>query len=104
LRIGIPVIERHVLQLSGMAWEGLHALGFELMTPRDPAERAGNICFMTPHISEIMAWLNDRKIRVWGAYAGVGRVRASTHLYNSTEDVERLLKALEELPAVLKEK
>jgi selenocysteine lyase/cysteine desulfurase len=54
---------------------------------------------MTPHISDIMAWLSERKIRVWGAYAGVGRVRASTHLYNSTEDVERLLKALEELPA-----
>jgi selenocysteine lyase/cysteine desulfurase len=99
LRIGVPAIERHVLHLSGMAWEGLHALGFELMTPRDSAQRAGNICFMTPHISDIMAWLSERKIRVWGAYAGVGRVRASTHLYNSTEDVERLLKALEELPA-----
>jgi selenocysteine lyase/cysteine desulfurase len=104
LRVGIPAIERHVLHLSGMAWEGLHALGFELMTPRDPAQRAGNICFMTPHISEIMAWLSERNIRVWGAYAGVGRVRASTHLYNSTEDVERLLKALEELPVSLKAK
>ena len=104
LGIGIPAIERHVLQLSGMAWEGLHALGFELMTPRDPAQRAGNICFMTPHIGEIMAWLSENKIRVWGAYAGVGRVRASTHIYNSTEDVERLLKALEELPVSLKVK
>jgi selenocysteine lyase/cysteine desulfurase len=102
LRVGIPAIERHVLQLSEMAWEGLHALGFELMTPRDPAQRAGNICFMTSQISEIMAWLSERKIRVWGAYAGVGRVRASTHLYNSTEDVERLLKALEALPTSLK--
>jgi selenocysteine lyase/cysteine desulfurase len=71
LRIGIPAIENHVLQLSGQAWEG--------------------------------AWLGERKILVWGAYAGVGRVRVSTHLYNSAQDVERLLNALADLPASLKE-
>jgi selenocysteine lyase/cysteine desulfurase len=102
LRIGIPSIESHVLSLSGLARDGLHELGFELMTPRNPDQRAGNICFMPPHISEIMAWLSDRRILVWGAYAGVGRVRVSTHLYNSSEDVERLLNALEGLPASLK--
>jgi len=102
LRIGIPAIESHVLHLSGLAREGLDAMGFELMTPRDANQRAGNICFMTPHISEIMTWLNKRKILVWGAYAGVGRVRVSTHLYNSVKDVERLLNALEDLPSSLK--
>lgn len=103
LRIGIPSIESHVLNLSGLVWEGLNKLGFELMTPRDADQRAGNICFMTPHISEIMTWLNKRKILVWGSYAGVGRVRVSTHLYNSASDVGRFLNALEDLPSSLKE-
>ena len=102
LRIGIPDIESHVLYLSGLVWEGLHGLDFELMTPRNADRRAGNICFMTPHISEIIAWLNERKILVWGAYAGVGRVRVSTHLYNSARDVGRLLNTLEDLPPFLK--
>ena len=102
LRIGIAAIESHVLSLSGLAREGLHELGFEVMTPPNPDQRAGNICFMTPHIKEIMAWLSDRRILVWGAYAGVERVRVSTHLYNSAEDVERLLNALKDLPASLK--
>ena len=102
LRIGIPAIESHVLYLSGLVWEGLHGLDFELMTPRDADQRAGNICFMTAHISEIIAWLNERKILVWGAYAGVGRVRVSTHLYNSARDVGRLLNTLEDLPPSLK--
>jgi cysteine desulfurase/selenocysteine lyase len=102
LRIGIPTIESRVLYLSGLVREGLHGLGFELMTPRNADQRAGNICFMTPHISEIMAWLNERKILVWGAYAGVGRVRVSTHLYNSARDVGRLLNTLEDLPPSLK--
>ena len=102
LRIGIPSIESHVLNLSELVWEGLNKLGFELMTPRDADQRAGNICFMTPNISEIMTWLNKRKILVWGAYAGVGRVRVSTHLYNSARDVGRFLNALEDLPSSLK--
>ena len=102
LRIGIAAIESHVLSLSGLAREGLHELGFEVMTPPNPDQRAGNICFMTPHIKEIMAWLSDRRILVWGAYAGVERVRVSTHLYNSAEDVQRLLNALKDLPASLK--
>lgn len=102
LRIGVPTIESHVLHLSGRVWEGLHELGFELMTPRKADQRAGNICFMTPHISETISWLSERKILVWGAYAGVGRVRVSTHLYNSDEDVNRLLNALHDLPSHLK--
>jgi selenocysteine lyase/cysteine desulfurase len=103
LRIGISAIESHVLELSGQVWEGLHELGFEMMTPREPDRRAGNICFMTPHIDAIVAWLAERKILVWGAYAGVGRVRVSTHLYNSAQDVERLLNALADLPDSLKQ-
>ncbi len=102
LKIGVPLIEKHVLGLSGLAWEGLNELGFELMTPRDPEQRAGNICFMTPHIDEVTAWLARQGILVWGGYAGVGRVRISTHLYNADEDVERLLAALRRLPPSLK--
>ena len=102
LRIGTSAIEEYVLQLSGRVWEGLKELGMELMTPQEPAERAGNICFMTPHIDAVVESLAENGIQVWGGYAGVGRVRVSTHLYNTAEDVDRLLTALEKLPPSLK--
>ncbi len=38
-----------------------------------------------------------------GGYAGVGRVRVSTHLYNTEEDVELLPATLRDLPESLKE-
>jgi len=98
LNIGIPAIEQHVLELSGRVWEGLQRFGMELMTPRNPAERAGNICFMTPHIDKMTQWLAERGFIVWGGYAGVGRVRVSTHLYNSSDEVARFLEALEDCP------
>ncbi len=102
LRIGVPVIENHVLELSGRLWKGLKQLGMELMTPESPEERAGNICFMAPNIKEITEWLGKQGILVWGSYAGVGRVRVSTHLYNSSHDVDRLLTAIGDLPGSLK--
>ena len=102
LRIGAPVIENHVLELSGRLREGLDRLDLELMTPEHPSERAGNICFMTSHIGEITEWLDRQKILVWGGYGGVGRVRISTHLFNSSHDVDRLLTALGNLPGNLR--
>jgi len=102
LKIGVSSIEKHVLHLSGKLWEGLNELGYEIMTPRSPEERAGNVCFMTDHIHEVTEWLADRGIRIWGGYAGVGRVRVSTHLYNTEKDVDKLLAALKELPDSIK--
>jgi selenocysteine lyase/cysteine desulfurase len=102
LEIGVSSIEKHVLHLSGKLWEGLNELGYEIMTPENPEERAGNVCFMTDHIQEVTEALADRGIRIWGGYAGVGRVRVSTHLYNTEEDVDKLLAALKELPDSIK--
>jgi len=94
LKLGASAIESHVLELSGRLWEGLKRLGMELMTPEKPEERAGNICFMASNIHEITERLQNQGILVWGSYAGVGRVRVSTHLFNSSHDVDRLLTAL----------
>ncbi|RJQ51303.1 MAG: aminotransferase class V-fold PLP-dependent enzyme [Desulfobacteraceae bacterium] len=98
LKIGLPVIEERVLALSGLARQGLKRLGLELMTPENPLERAGNVCFMTSRIGEITDALAERGVVVWGGYAGVGRIRISTHLYNTEEDVDRLISAVQEIP------
>jgi selenocysteine lyase/cysteine desulfurase len=102
LKLGATTIENHVLELSGRLWQGLRRLGMDLMTPESPDERAGNTCFMAPNIQEITEWLESRGILIWGSYAGVGRARVSTHLYNSSHDVDRLLTALEKMPGSLK--
>jgi len=99
LQLGVTAIEQHALHLSGRVWEGLRQGGWEVMTPRDPAQRAGNVCFMAPNIEAITGGLAERGVLVWGSYGGVGRVRVSTHLYNDEEDVARFLAALGEIAA-----
>lgn len=95
LRIGIERIERHALELSGVIYAAVKALGFELMTPHEDAQRAGNVCFMTDNLEPIKQELERQQVLIWGAYAGFGRLRISTHLYNDSEDVERCIAALQ---------
>ena len=93
--IGIDAIEQHALTLSGMVYEAVESLGFELMTPFVDSHRAGNVCFMAENIETIRQQLERQQILIWGAYAGFGRLRISTHLYNDSNDVERCIAALQ---------
>jgi selenocysteine lyase/cysteine desulfurase len=71
---------------------GLRDRGFSVYGPTDPAERSGIVSFRVPGDPEACRKaLGARSISV-----GVreGFVRAAPHVYNSEEDVERLLEAL----------
>jgi len=94
LKTGINSIEQHALTLSGMIFESMESLGFELMTPFEDSQRAGNVCFMAENIEGIRRALERQHVLIWGAYAGFGRLRISTHLYNDSIDVERCIATL----------
>lgn len=92
---GIEAIAAHVRALSGRMVEGMTALGLEVMTPADPARRAGNAAFAHGRADEIMRRAAAEDILVW---ADNGRLRASAHLFTPAGDVERFL---DRLPAFL---
>ena len=94
LEIGIDNIEGHALALSGQLRAAVEELGFELMTPAPDEQRAGNVSFLANDIESIRAQLEQRQVLIWGAYAGFGRLRISTHLYNDSDDIERCVAAL----------
>lgn len=95
LDIGIDAIEKHALALSGMIYESVASPGFEMMTPEAEQQRAGNVCFIAENLDAIIRGLEQQKVLIWGAYAGFGRLRISTHLYNDSTDVERCISALQ---------
>jgi len=97
LEIGPEAIERHILALGGYLADELHRNGYALMTPREPARRAGNIAFVCANGEQVAQALREENIYVWG---GDGRVRASVHLFNGADDIDRFLNALGRVAAV----
>ena len=94
LDIGIRHIEAHNRDLSEQIGAGLEALGCIVISPSERDRRSGNTCFAAKDAHGLCEAMADRGVLVWGEH---GRVRVSGHLYNTSEDVERLLAVLAEL-------
>ena len=95
--IGIPGIAKHALALGDVLIRGMDALDLEVMSPRDPKDRGASVSFAHERAVEIGGELATCGIHVW---AGDGRVRASTHLFNDETDVATFLAALAEVLSV----
>jgi cysteine desulfurase / selenocysteine lyase len=89
--LGMQRIADHALALGDLMIEGLEDLGVEVMSPADRRRRGASISFAHPRAAEIGHALAAANVHVW---AGDGRVRASTHLFNGQDDVERYLDVL----------
>ena len=96
LDIGIKNIESHVLKLSGKIHSAVSSLDVDMMTPGLDNERAGNVCFIAHNQDKLIRELEKRKVLIWGAYAGFGRLRVSTHAYNDENDVEQFIEVLKD--------
>jgi len=83
----------HALTLGDALIEGLRSRGRHVITPSDPSERAGNICFLADDADTLTTRLAERNVLVWGSE---GRVRVSVHLYDDADDVTRFFTALDE--------
>jgi len=94
LDVGIDRAAEHALALGDHLVEGLTRLGLAVMSPRERARRGGSVAFAHERAAEIGPALAERHIHVW---AGDGRVRASTHVFNDGADVERYLAAVGEI-------
>lgn len=101
--VGVPRIAEHVRDLGTRLIGGLESRGLEVLTPREPARRAGIIVFKVPGDAAAQtaaaAALRNQGIVVSVRFSeGVGGIRASLHGPNDETDVDRLLTALDQRP------
>ena len=89
--LGAHAIRDHICTLSTYLYEELCALGLDVLTPSDEAERAGIVSWADEAASHTAERLQARGVLVTGNY---GRVRASVHIYNSKTEVDALVDAL----------
>jgi cysteine desulfurase/selenocysteine lyase len=102
-QLGLGTIFPHILGLSDRLRDGLHSLGARIISPGGPAENRSGINIFTMYDSPqedraLLTRLLSRGIFMAQRYtSGVGGLRVATHFFNNEEDVDLLLKALEEL-------
>jgi selenocysteine lyase/cysteine desulfurase len=94
MQLGIERIDSELRPLVQRAREGIAALGFQLLTPADPASASGIVSFAHDAPEDLGHALSDKGVIVW---AGDGRLRASIHIYNDENDIDSLLASLGEL-------
>jgi selenocysteine lyase/cysteine desulfurase len=93
--VPLAALERRILDLSGYLIDGLRSRGIAVHTPVDAARRAGVVSFTFEQPDSLRLHLRARGVDVWG-YEEQRIVRADPHVYNTFEDVDRLLAGIDE--------
>lgn len=97
---GMQAVEARVLGLTDYVIAGLEQLGYLVVSPRGIGERSSIVCFKPrPEqaqmpVQQLVAMLADQDVYI-AARGDVARV--SPHFYNTIDDIDRLLNALEPL-------
>lgn len=89
--IGLPNIEKRVLALSSHLRSGLSDLGFLPLGAKSPQEESGIVSFEVEEADTLVDYLASQNIHVNNRR---GRIRASVHFYNNSDDVDKFLSAL----------
>ena len=100
--IGIDNIHRRIKSLGAYTQEGLLAFGdkVELLTPVETSSRCGMTGFRIRGMAhtEFFNRCLAAKVRIRGVHEnGWNALRASTHIYNSKADVDRLMQEIEKV-------
>jgi selenocysteine lyase/cysteine desulfurase len=94
-QIGIENVGRHVLSLTDHLIAALHQRHIQVVTPEEPQHRSGIVTFTLEEPRDNLAltrFLQEHKVLVSVRYtSGVGGVRVSCHLFNTTDDLDRLM-------------
>lgn len=90
LEAGIPRIERHITELTGLCIERIQREQVELLTSHVPEERAGIVTFRPRNAQTMFEKLRTRNVIV---SLREGCIRFSPHFYNTREEIAAALDA-----------
>jgi len=95
LEVGMPSVERQVLDLSGRCIDGLLSRDLRLYMLADPAFHAGVVALPVADGKPVVAFLRERRVDVW-TDPDATLLRIDPHFFNDADDVSRFFDALDE--------
>jgi selenocysteine lyase/cysteine desulfurase len=94
LEVGIDKISSHILMLTDRMVEKLHDKGYRVISSRKPGEASGIVAFVSDihDHNKIQKHLQaEHRVVIT---VREGRLRASPHMYNTTEEIDRMVELL----------
>ncbi len=92
LEIGVPQIEKRVMDLTGRLIDGLQSKGYHVSTPTKESERSGIVVFRSDRHAATELYQLLQRANVVSAERG--GLRLSPHYYNTTAEIEQILDIL----------
>jgi kynureninase len=96
-QVGIEAIREKSLRQTALIIELADAAGYEINSPRNPAQRGGTVTVNPEHSYEVSRELIARNIVV-DYRAGAG-IRIAPHFYNSDDEVRQAVATIGEILA-----
>jgi selenocysteine lyase/cysteine desulfurase len=96
--VGLDVIQTHVQALAGRFIDGARRRGLALLTPEEPADRGPLVMVRSNDAPKLVEALAREGIL---CSTRDGSLRVSLHYYNTAEDVDAVLAALDRHPELL---
>src|SRR5262249_836076 len=93
-RVGIETIERYLLELGDYLCERLREKGYRVISSRRDGEKSAVICCQHDNYSAHQLYEHLNRYRIITT-PRLGRLRISPHFYNTREEIDRLVEALE---------
>lgn len=96
-QIGVPAIRQKSMRQTALIIELADDLGYEVVSPRDPEQRAGTVTVNPPQAWEVSCELLARDIKIdFRPNAGI---RIAPHFYNSDAEVRAAMTAIHDILA-----
>jgi cysteine desulfurase/selenocysteine lyase len=87
LEVGVDRLNAHVEALVTRCIDGLAERGADVVTPRDPAQRAGVIAVRHPEPQRVFDECRQRGVDI----GAIGGIRVDPHGFNTADDIDRFL-------------
>lgn len=91
---GVANIDDHCQPLMRHCMDSIARLPVTVLTPNEPESMAGIIAFLHPQSDRVAQALHEKNIHVM---CHAGRLRIAIHGYNTTDDIERLLRVMRDV-------
>lgn len=94
-QIGVKPIRDKSMRQTALIIELADALGYEVVSPRLPEQRAGTVTVNPPHAYEVSCELLARDIKI--DFRPKAGIRIAPHFYNSDDEIRAALAAIEQI-------